>query len=173
MWLLLIFVLRVVEELRDWDDLAEWQPTDGDQVMNVARRIRERFIDSCEAELCLREDGDHVYGHAILFLRDALLHRVFQHAVRHGDPGLVLRVIKYWLYSFRGAGMTNYARESMEVLVQWESGELDNAMKDALERTWFYNRWGDPTRFIASDLHLEHLNYYLKVRIHIRVLGPT
>jgi hypothetical protein len=132
-------------------------------VITLASDIRSRFVKPAETESYLTGEGDHVYAHGLLFLRDALLLRVFQHGIKTGDPGIVLRVIKFWFYAFRGSGKDNYARESLEILVQWGSGELTEEMKCALEATWFYNRWGLRNRFIPSDLYLEHLNYWLKV----------
>src|SRR6201986_1651749 len=126
--------MRLLNKLKTWRDLAAWRPANAGEVISLARQIREQFANPGEAAKYLEEDGDNVYDHGILFLRDALLLRVFQHGGKFGDPGIVLRVIKVWLYSFRGAGMTNYARESLEVLVQWGSGELTEEMRVALER---------------------------------------
>lgn len=131
-------------------------------------QIRKKYISSAEAEDCLASnEGDHVYAHGLLFFRDALLLQVFRHAVKHADPGIILRVLKYWCFSFKGAGSLNYCRETMEILIQWNSGELTPEMSSALEKTWFYNRWGAPGRYIPSDLYIEQLNYYLKVRSSI------
>lgn len=146
-----------------WKELCKWRPESADEIMDLATSIRREFVNSRGAAKNLTPQGDHVYAHGLLFLRDALLLQVFQHAIKHGDPGLVLRVLKFWVYSFRGAGSTNYARECLEIFVQWNSGELTEEAKEALETSWFYNRWGKPGRFIASDQYLEHLNYWTKV----------
>jgi hypothetical protein len=107
--------------------------------------------------------GDHVLAHSVLFIRDALILQVFDHGLRSGDPGIVLRVLKFWMFSFRGAGQINYMRECLEVLLIW-GHEVSPELRSALEHSWFYNRWGKPGRFIALDLYLEHLNYWVKVR---------
>ncbi|KZS88225.1 hypothetical protein SISNIDRAFT_418590, partial [Sistotremastrum niveocremeum HHB9708] len=109
-----------------------------------------------------REEGDHVFAQSGLFMRDTLLFEMYDHGVRNGDPGLLWAVIKPWLYSFRGAKQQNYSRECLELLVRWET-ELTVEMREVLERAWFYNRVGLPGRFIAIDMYLEHLNYWIKV----------
>jgi len=52
----------------------------------------------------------------------------------------MIRIFKYWAFAFRGAGQHNYARECVEVLVKWKY-ELTDALRAALERSWFVNRW--------------------------------
>lgn len=87
----------------------------------------------------------------------------FEHAIDYADAGRVLRVLKFWAYSFRGAGLTNYAREALEVLLIWEN-ELPEALQKNLERSWFVNRTGRLGGAIPADLYLEQLNYIVKVR---------
>lgn len=71
----------------------------------------------------------------------------------------MLLVLKQWAYVFRGAGLTNYAREALEILATW-SAELPEPLQKNLERAWFVNRWGKKGRFIAADLYIEHLNRF-------------
>ncbi|KJA15502.1 hypothetical protein HYPSUDRAFT_103171, partial [Hypholoma sublateritium FD-334 SS-4] len=101
-------------------------------------------------------DDDYL-AHSIYFIRDALLFCEFEHAVSFADAGRVLRVLKFWSFSFHGAGLHNYAQECLELLVRWKY-ELDPQMRSALEKSWFVNRWGLPGRWIAADLYVEQLN---------------
>jgi len=82
--------------------------------------------------------------------------------VAFADAGVVLRVLKYWAFSFRGAGLHNYARECIEILLQWKY-ELTPEMETAKEQAWFFNRFELRGRNIASDLYLEQNNYWVKV----------
>ena len=75
-------------------------------------------------------------------------------------------VLKYWCFAFRGASQHNYARECAEVLLKWKY-EMHGALRKALERSWFVNRWGLDGHWIATDLYLEQLNYWVKVSIGI------
>ncbi|TFK81403.1 hypothetical protein K466DRAFT_502176 [Polyporus arcularius HHB13444] len=106
--------------------------------------------------------GDDWLAHEIYFMRDALLFFVFEDAVSMADAGVMLRVLKFWALSFRGASQHNYARECVEILLQWKY-ELPDALRKALERSWFVNRWGRPGRWIAADLYLEQCNFWVKV----------
>lgn len=85
---------RVKKDMSGWKELCGWRPENADEIMELAKEIRREFVNSREASRNLTPQGDHVYAHGLLFFRDALLLRVFQHAVKHGDPGLVLRVLK-------------------------------------------------------------------------------
>lgn len=60
--------------------------------------------------------GDMVLENAILFLRDALISREFTDAVKQGDSGRVVLVLKTWALSFRGSGRTKYAHEMLHLI---------------------------------------------------------
>jgi hypothetical protein len=105
----------------------------------------------------MKEAGDDWEAHDIYFIRDALIFCEFEQAVAYADSGRVLRVMKYWALSFRGAGQHNYARECAEVLIKWKY-ELDEMLRRALERAWFINHWGLDGRWIATDLYIEQCN---------------
>lgn len=107
--------------------------------------------------------NDDYYAHSQYFVRDALIFCVYKHGVAFADAGVVLRVLKYWAFSFRGAGLHNYARECIEILLQWKYYELTPEMQAAKEQAWFYNQWGLRGRNIASDLYLEQNNFWVKV----------
>ncbi|KAJ6605654.1 hypothetical protein B0H10DRAFT_2229013 [Mycena sp. CBHHK59/15] len=87
------------------------------------------------------------------------------HTPTFADAGGVLRVLKYWAFSFRGASLHNYARECIEILLQWKY-ELAPESQAAKEQAWFFNRWGIRGRNIASDLYLEQNNFWVK-RVNI------
>ncbi|KLO10526.1 hypothetical protein SCHPADRAFT_832446, partial [Schizopora paradoxa] len=120
-----------------------------------------KFTSSKAAESAFKSQDDWL-ARSILFMRDALLFSEFESAVSFADPGRVLDVLKFWVYSFRGAGSHNYARECLDILVKWKY-ELTEAQRAAMERAWFVNRWGLPGRWIAADLYIEFLNYWIKV----------
>jgi hypothetical protein len=110
----------------------------------------------------MKEKEDDWNAHDIYFVRDALFFCEFEQAVAYADAGRVIRVLRYWCFAFRGAGQHNYARECAEVLLKWKY-ELDEELRKVLERSWFFNRWGKEGRWIAADLYLEQLNFWVKV----------
>ena len=60
--------------------------------------------------------GDMVFKNAVLFLRDGLILREFSDAIKCGDSGRVLLVLKLWALSFRGSGRAKYAYEVLHLL---------------------------------------------------------
>lgn len=141
--------------------MGRWRPSYED-IQRVACTIQEKFTTVSTSESA-QKAGDDWLAHDILFMRDALIFCVFEDAVTHADAGVVLRVLKYWALSFRGASQHNYARECVEILVRWKY-EMGDEMRKALERAWFVNRWGIAGRWIAADLYLEQCNFWVKVR---------
>ena len=55
--------------------------------------------------------GDMVIKNGCLFLRDALLTWLFADAVKSGNSGLVILVLKQWSFSYQGNGQMKYAHE--------------------------------------------------------------
>ncbi|KAJ7196101.1 hypothetical protein GGX14DRAFT_376422, partial [Mycena pura] len=96
--------------------------------------------------------NDDYYAHSQYFIRDALIFCVFEHSVATGRSRSVAR----------GAGLHNYARECLEIVLQWKY-ELSPEAQAAKEQAWFFNRWGIKGRSIASDLYLEQNNFWVKV----------
>lgn len=137
-----------------------WRPSAG-EVREIAVSFVDEYTRSSTAEAA-QKVGDDWRAHSVYFIRDALIFSVYEDAVSKADAGPMLRVFKYWAFSFRGAGLHNYARECLEILLRWKY-ELSDEMREALEQSWFVNRWGLPGRWIAADLYLEQLNFWVKV----------
>ncbi|KAJ7714683.1 hypothetical protein B0H14DRAFT_3901740 [Mycena olivaceomarginata] len=156
-------ILYEVIRIKRWADLAKWKPT-VEELTEFAQDFVAHFTEAIRTEQAKNINDDY-YAHSQYFIRDALIFCAFEHAVAFADAGRVLRVLKYWAFSFRGAGLHNYARECMEILLQWKY-ELSPEMQAAKERAWFYNRFGLVGRNIASDLYLEQNNFWVK-RVNI------
>lgn len=151
---------RVLRGMKNWSQLQSWRPDIAD-IEKISLEIFEAFATSTAAKKAKLGDDDWL-AHSVYFIRDALMFCEFEHAVSHADAGRVIQVFKYWVFAFRGAGQHNYARECVEVLVKWKY-ELPPRLRTALEKSWFVNRWGEESRWIASDLYLEQLNFWVKV----------
>lgn len=145
-----------------WSQLQAWHPT-LDEVLALATQICERFTKAERAEAALKA-GDDYLAHDIYFMRDALVFCVYENAVSWADAGVMLRVLKYWAFGFRGSGQHNYARECAEILVQWKY-ETTKEMRAALEKSWFVNEFAREGGWKAADLYVEQLNYWIKVSI--------
>ncbi|KAJ7830054.1 hypothetical protein B0H14DRAFT_2366067, partial [Mycena olivaceomarginata] len=106
------------------------------RIFNFAQDFVAEFTEAINAQKAKNINDDY-YAHSQYFIRDALIFCVFEHAVAFADAGIVLRVLKFWALSFRGAGLHNYARECIEIALHWKY-ELTPEMQAAKERAWFY-----------------------------------
>ncbi|KAF9044014.1 hypothetical protein BJ165DRAFT_1347648 [Panaeolus papilionaceus] len=105
--------------------------------------------------------GDMVYENAILFLRDGLVSREFTDAIKAGDSGRVVLVLKTWAYSFRGNGRSKYAYE-MLLLIHNITNVWPKNVVDIVLNNWLLNPSGKPNSFVEVDLVQEHMNYWIK-----------
>jgi hypothetical protein len=140
--------------------LSSWKPSFS-ELAQLSEKIVQEFATS-EAGMNAKKHGDDWLAQSIYFIRDTLIFFVFEKYVSMADAGGVLRVFKFWSFAFRGAGLTNYARETLEVQLTWLY-ELPDDLKTCLEHAWFVNISGKSRHWIPSDLYLEHMNFYIKV----------
>ncbi|KAH9008822.1 hypothetical protein EDB84DRAFT_1549546, partial [Lactarius hengduanensis] len=163
-------VTRVVV---DWIDLvhAVWHAeavvdtfTDARMVDNL--RCSRRQEDEAPKESCGGQErgtlgGDMVFENAILFLRDGLILREFSDAIKSGDSGRVLLVLKLWALSFRGSGRSKYAYEVLHLLHNVTHVWPEPVVRIVLNN-WLVNPTGKANSFVELDLMQEHLNYWIK-----------
>ncbi|THU88386.1 hypothetical protein K435DRAFT_679968, partial [Dendrothele bispora CBS 962.96] len=106
-------------------------------------------------------EGDMVFENAVLFMRDALLSREFADAIKVGDSGRILLVLRIWALSFRGNGRSKYAYEMLSLIHNltsvWPKG-----IRNIVLKNWLVNTSGRSNGFIEADLLQEHLNYWIK-----------
>ncbi|KAJ7200786.1 hypothetical protein GGX14DRAFT_371815 [Mycena pura] len=159
----ILYEVMLKNDIKRWAALAKWKPTLA-ELTAFAQDFVSDFTLAINSESAKNVNDDY-YAHSQYFIRDALIFCVFEHSVMFADAGGVLRVLKYWALSFRGAGLHNYARECLEIVLQWKY-ELSPEAQAAKEQAWFFNRWGIKGRSIASDLYLEQNNFWVK-RVNI------
>ncbi|KAH9165160.1 hypothetical protein EDB89DRAFT_1858634, partial [Lactarius sanguifluus] len=104
--------------------------------------------------------GDMVFENTILFLRDGLILREFSDAIKSGNSGRVLMVLKLWALSFRGSGR-KYAYEVLHLLHNVTHVWLEPVVRIVLNN-WLVNPTGKANSFVELDLMQEHLNYWIK-----------
>ncbi|KAH9011428.1 hypothetical protein EDB83DRAFT_2234081 [Lactarius deliciosus] len=105
--------------------------------------------------------GDMIFENAVLFLRDGLILREFSDAIKSGDSGRVLLVLKLWAFSFRGSGRSKYAYEVLHLLHNVTHVWPEPVVKIVLNN-WLVNPTGKANSFVELDLMQEHLNYWIK-----------
>ncbi|PPQ87507.1 hypothetical protein CVT24_010731, partial [Panaeolus cyanescens] len=143
------------------------QVTDWDTLKKHAALILEQFanpqiVDTHRLDrLKDQSKGDMVYENAILFLRDGLISREFTDAIKAGDSGRVVLVLKLWAYSFRGNGRSKYAYEMLS-LIHNITNVWPKKVTDIVLNNWLLNPSGKPNSFVEVDLVQEHMNYWIK-----------
>jgi len=106
---------QYVQKHEDWATLVSHAELIYDQYASasVVRELRRKRKTSTGDKVT---EGDMVFENAVLFLRDGLISREFTDAVKGGDSGKVVLVLKIWALSFRGNGRTKYAYEMLHLI---------------------------------------------------------
>ncbi|EIW77927.1 hypothetical protein CONPUDRAFT_61695 [Coniophora puteana RWD-64-598 SS2] len=159
--------LLLVSKKRSLKDLADGLTVG--KLRKYAEEVVSKYADNREVEelRMAREDpsvagrGDMVYENAKLFLRDALILRDFTDAVKIGHSGRVVRVLKVWALSYRGAGRSKYAYETLN-LIHHLQNVWPERLKCVVLNNWLANPTGKPNAFVEVDLVQEHLNFWIK-----------
>ncbi|KAA1474511.1 hypothetical protein DENSPDRAFT_781882 [Dentipellis sp. KUC8613] len=105
--------------------------------------------------------GDWALANSIILVRDGIWFLEACHAIAGGDIGRAWEILKLWIFTFAGAGNTNYTSYVLEL---WCSIELEfpEPTKIALFNNWLVNLTGKPGRFHPLDLMQEHFNFWLE-----------
>uniref|UniRef100_A0A0W0G0K4 DUF6589 domain-containing protein n=1 Tax=Moniliophthora roreri TaxID=221103 RepID=A0A0W0G0K4_MONRR len=106
-------------------------------------------------------DGNMVYENTILFMQDALLSKEFSNAVKAGDSGCMVLVLKTWALSFCVNSQTKYAHE-MVILIHNLSVIWPPAVRAIVLNNWLLNLLGNPNSWVEVDLMQEHFNFWIK-----------
>ncbi|KAI0038499.1 hypothetical protein FA95DRAFT_1505585, partial [Auriscalpium vulgare] len=107
-------------------------------------------------------EADWVLANSILLLRDGIYFLEVCRAVKLGDIGRVWEMLKkIWVFTFAGAGNTNYTAYLIEMFINIER-EYPKATRDALFNNWLVNLEGKPGHFHELDLMQEHFNKWLE-----------
>ncbi|KAJ6578556.1 hypothetical protein B0H19DRAFT_1208163 [Mycena capillaripes] len=110
---------------------------------------------------CKKLPGSTVSGNAVLLMHDLMTMREMRHAIKHGHPERVERMLKYRTPIFYAGGSFNYANESMELLHNlihdWppETAEI-------LRAGMLMNNQGKSNTFKEADIRVEQFNKSIK-----------
>ncbi|KAF8218134.1 hypothetical protein K438DRAFT_1702685 [Mycena galopus ATCC 62051] len=105
--------------------------------------------------------GDMVLENAILFMRDALLTREFSDAIKIGDFGRVVLVLRAWTFCYRGSGRSKYAHEMLHLMHNLTC-VWTKELRYIILQNWIANPQGKFNCFVELDLVQEHLNFWIK-----------
>ncbi|KAL9936637.1 hypothetical protein V8E36_004705 [Tilletia maclaganii] len=104
---------------------------------------------------------DEVFGHAVSFFRDVSVYIELRHAIKHGDPGRVMAMLRQCLPRFQAGGHHRYVVEDLEMQMSVRS-ELPPALKTVMLAATLINHHGRADSFLAADLDIEHMVHDLK-----------
>ncbi|KAJ7794566.1 hypothetical protein B0H14DRAFT_3556705 [Mycena olivaceomarginata] len=106
-------------------------------------------IDRLEADDVKTLEGPTVSGNAVLLMHDLMTVREIRHAIKHGHPERVQRMLKYWTPMF-------YAGSNISPI---------------LRAGVFKNNQGKPAKFKETDIRVEHFNKDIKS--HTKKITPA
>lgn len=115
-------------------------------------------------------DCDHRFEHSTARLGFGFLLLDFLDAVKEGDGERLMRLYTIALLFYKAYGHANYAYSTFLLTVQL-NGTLSPQVAHSLKWNRFWNNRGGKGRNIPLDLHLEHLNRFLKS--FLKGLGPN
>ena len=104
---------------------------------------------------------DHKKEHTEARLSFGFLLMSMRDAVKEGDGERLLRLYKTALPIYKAHGHTNYAYSTFLLSVQ-VNATLSPRLAHSLKFNRFYNSRGGKGKNLSLDLHLEHLNNFLK-----------
>jgi len=107
---------------------------------------------------------DGVLDYATNLLSLGCFYLEFRDAIKEGDGLHVLRCYRYMLPMFMSSGRTNYAIETLNMLLQHDF-MLSPRLAEELIWGRFINTHGQAGKNIPNDLHCEHLNRLCKTCI--------
>ena len=101
---------------------------------------------------------------ALLFLRDMLVFRDYEDAVKCGDTGRVAKCIEYWCVLFQGTALKNYASEMVH-LTACIKHIWDKPLRDLWMENCLVNPSGNPGGWMPDDMFGEYVVRENKKRI--------
>lgn len=105
--------------------------------------------------------NDHKQAHSIARLSFSFFLMDMLDAVKEGDGGRLMRLYKVALLYYKAHGHSHYAYSTFLLTVQLNAA-LSPRMAHSLTWNRFWNTRGGKGVNIPLDLHLEHLNNFLK-----------
>ncbi|KAL0056903.1 hypothetical protein AAF712_016482 [Marasmius tenuissimus] len=146
------------------DSLEDWAQTVTDAEFNrVAETVYQKlFTTKAYDDLKSKSDRDTTVENAVLYNRDVLFYIEIVHAIKAGDIGRVVNVLKMWMIMMRTKNtMPRYADVIFETLGRLET--FDPKLKKFFLHNWLVNLTGRANGFKEIDLLQEHQNFWAKI----------
>ncbi|KAH9949018.1 hypothetical protein B0H21DRAFT_787435 [Amylocystis lapponica] len=105
--------------------------------------------------------GDMIFENAVLFLRDGLVLREFTDAIKTGDSGRIITILKVLALMYRGTKHAKYAHELL-FLIHNLTHVWPKPLRNIIVKNWLVNPTGNPNSWVPIDLLQEHMNFWIK-----------
>ncbi|KAK0540075.1 hypothetical protein OC842_000649 [Tilletia horrida] len=143
------------DEFRDLEWDALYRATEH----AITKLMRGRIYD-----LSTKDAGatsDLLFAHAVTVFRDTAVYIELRHAIKHGDPGRAMAMLRQALPRFQSNGQHRYVTECLELLFALLH-ELPPALKQVVLASCLVNKSGHPDSFMPADLAIEHKVHDMK-----------
>jgi hypothetical protein len=125
------------------------------EFLNIVEQVREVAF---TYDAWLGQHGDKEFTSMCRYLQQGELFLTLRHAVRHGDTGLIRRLLEPLCVMFYGAEQMRYGYEMMYLRWLLTDGVSSPELQESLLGSSLVNLTGRPDSFKAIDLALEHVN---------------
>lgn len=138
----------------------ELQRMSPESILRAIEEVRSRIFtfDAWAGTGC---DGE--YTTMCRFLQEIELFLTFRHAIKHGDIGLIRRMLDPLAVFFFGAEQHKYGYEMLHLRWLLTDGVSDPALQRSILASGLVNISGRPDSFQAFDLVIEHVNCMYKL----------
>ncbi|KAJ7615915.1 hypothetical protein FB45DRAFT_981499 [Roridomyces roridus] len=139
------------------------QKMTGDGFMDLCSQITAQFVmpslDRLEADGVKRVPGSTISGNAVLLTHNLMTLREMRHAIKHGHPERMERMLKYWAPMYYAGGGYNYANGLMELLHNLKH-DWPAEISPILRAGMLMNTVGESSSFKETDLrsHVHGVN---------------
>ncbi|KAJ7064236.1 hypothetical protein C8F01DRAFT_1209388 [Mycena amicta] len=165
---LVLRAAMVTLRLTDSTQLGEQDLTSSSFRALCSRIVAEFLLPSIhrlEADGVKTLPGSTESGNAVLLMHDLMTIREMRHAIKHGHPERMERMIKYWTPMFYAGGGYNYANESMELLHNLQN-DWPADISPILRGGMLMNNKGGAGNCKETDIRVEHFNGTIKSHAH-------
>lgn len=133
-------------------------------------KVKTHNLHATDAKPATLTHCDHKYEHTVARLGFSFILLDFLDAVKEGDGERLIRLYTVALLFYKAYGHTSYAYSTFLLTVQI-NGTLSPQVAHGINWNRFWSTRGEKGRNIPLDLHLEHLNCFLKS--FLKGLGPN
>jgi uncharacterized protein DUF6589 len=138
----------------------ELQCLSPESILCAINEVRSRIFTD-DAWTGTGRDGE--YTTMCRFLQEIELFLTFQHAIKHGDIGLIRRMLEPLAVFFYGAEQHKYGYEMLHLRWLISDGVSDPALQRSILASGLVNISGCHDSFQAFDLVIEHVNCMYKL----------